>query len=213
MELSTRYNYYDILEVGPHTPQHEITTAYERARVTYSGENPAIYSMFSEVEAREILQMIEEAYSVLGNKTLRAIYDEKIVQSRKSVDLSFEAIKAESKLISVELPKKPAPKTPAPSVPRDMNFENEYLNWSDWDGEKLQRVREYKHISYERMSEITRISAYYLNALEKMEPDKLPAVVFVRGYIIQMARTLGLPEKVVVDSYIQKFKSHLGKAQ
>ena len=213
MELSTRYNYYDILEVGPHTPQHEITTAYERARVTYSGENPAIYSMFSEVEAREILQMIEEAYSVLGNKTLRAIYDEKIVQSRKSVDLSFEAIKAESKLISVELPKKPTPKAAAPNVPRDMNFENEYLNWTDWDGEKLQRVREYKHISYERMSEITRISAYYLNALEKMEPDKLPAVVFVRGYIIQIARTLGLPEKVVVDSYIQKFKSHLGKAR
>ena len=55
---TNRYNYYEILEVGSNAAQHEVTTAYERARTTYSGDNPAIYTIFSENEARELLTLI-----------------------------------------------------------------------------------------------------------------------------------------------------------
>ena len=72
------YNYYDILEVGVHCAQNEIIVAYERAKQTHSGSNPAIYTIFSENEARDLLKLVEESYLVLGNKTLRALYDENI---------------------------------------------------------------------------------------------------------------------------------------
>lgn len=211
MELSSQYNYYDVLEVTPHSQQHEISVAYEKARSTYSTENPALYSMFSEMEARELLQMIEEAYSVLGNKTLRAIYDEKIGQNKKSADVSFEALSTESKLVSVEATKRIAPVQEHKDYPKNSEFEQEYAAWTDWDGEKLKKIREYKHLSIDRMSEITRISSFYLKSVEAMNPQDLPAVVFVRGYVVQMAKTLGLNEKKVADSYIQKFKGGLEK--
>src|SRR4051812_42886990 len=93
MMTVNRYNYYEILELSSNAAQHEVTTAYQRARTTYSGDNPAIYTIFSENEARELLTLIEEAYSVLGNKTLRSIYDQRLLSGKGQMnDLSYDSI-------------------------------------------------------------------------------------------------------------------------
>lgn len=208
METS-RYNYYEILEVSPHCAQHEVTSAYEKAKLTYSGENPAIYTIFSEEEARDLMRLVDEAYAVLGNKTLRALYDEKIGQSGvRREDLSFENLKAQSKLQMPEAPKKAAGKI---EYKVDEAFEAEIKAQTNWTGDYLRRVREYKKIPLERMSEITKISAYYINSLEKMDPKNLPAPVFVRGYISQISKVLILDEKRVCDSYMKNFKEALEK--
>lgn len=208
MDSETKFNYYDILEISPHCAQHEITTAYEKAKFTYSGENPAIYTMFNIDEARELLKMVEEAYSVLGNKTLRSIYDEKIGQNRPHADLTFEALQAESKAVFNEAPKKPATTLPQ-KYKIDPKFEEEIKTKSDWSGADLTKVREYKGLTLDRLSEITKISSYYINSIEKVDPKNLPAPVFVRGYVSQISKTLGLDEKKVCDSYMKLFKEAL----
>lgn len=205
-----RFNYYDILEVSPHCQQHEITTAYERARLTYSGENPAIYTMFTDIEARELLKLIEEAYSVLGNKTLRNLYDEKMNQTFvQKDDVSFENLKHASKLQSTELPKKSNNLRVA--YTKNDDFEQEIVKTEIWSGPSLKKVREYKAFTIERLSEVTKISSYYINAIERGDPAALPARVFVRGYVGQIAKTLGLEEKKVCDTYMKTFKESLGK--
>lgn len=208
METS-RYNYYDILEVSPHCQQHEVTFAYEKAKSTYSGENPAIYTIFSEVEARDLLKLVEEAYAVLGNKTLRALYDEKLGQSGvRGEDLSFEALKAQSKTLMPEAPKKPIGKI---EFKVDANFEKEISEQTNWTGDFIKKIREYKNIPLERMSDTTKISAYYINSVEKMDRKNLPAPVFVRGYVAQISKVLGLDERKVCDSYMKNFKEALEK--
>lgn len=208
METS-RYNYYDILEVSPHCQQHEVTSAYEKAKATYSGENPAIYTIFSEEEARDLLKLVEEAYAVLGNKTLRALYDEKLGQAGiRSEDLSFESLKNQSKTQLPEMPKKALGKI---EFKVDSSFEEEIKTQTNWTGEFIKKVRDYKNIPLERMSEITKISAYYINALEKMDSKNLPAPVFVRGYVAQISKVLNLDEKKVCDSYMKNFKDCLEK--
>lgn len=206
---TNQYNYYDILEVSPHCPQHEVTSAYEKAKATYSGENPAIYTIFSEQEARELMKLIDEAYQVLGNKTLRALYDEKMGQSGvRKEDLSFETLKAQSKTMMPEPPKKPVGKI---EYKVDEAFESEIKAQAQWTGDYLRRVREYKNIPLERMSEVTKISAYYINSIEKMDSGSLPAPVFVRGYVAQISKVLGLDEKKVCESYMKNFKETLEK--
>lgn len=203
-----KYNYYDILEVSHHCPQHEVTGAYERAKSTYSGENPAIYTIFTEEEARELLKLVEEAYAVLGNKTLRSLYDEKLSQSGVKIeDLSFASLKAQSQ---VSLPEKPKPSMKI-EYRLDEKFEDDIKNQEDWNGDFIKKVREYKKIPLERMSEITKISAYYINAIEKNDGGSLPAPVFVRGYVGQVAKVLGLDERKVCDAYMKGFKASLGK--
>lgn len=205
-----RFNYYDILEVNPHCAQHEVTSAYEKARVTYSNDNPAIYTIFSDEEARDLLKLVEEAYSVLGNKTLRSLYDEKLGQigSRKE-DLSFENLKAQSRTQFPERIKKPVSTKSEYQV--DPDFEAKMKANTDWTGAWIKKVREYKQIPLERMSEITKISSYYISSIEKVDPKNLPAAVFVRGYVSQISKILGLNEKNVCDSYMSHFKSALEK--
>ncbi|MCX7978520.1 MAG: helix-turn-helix domain-containing protein [Bdellovibrionaceae bacterium] len=203
MEIS-KYNYYELLELEAGAPQHEITAAYERARRTYSGENPAIYTMFTESEARELLNMIEEAYAVLGNKNLRMIYDQRLLSGRAhAVDLSYESILLASKMALPE--DKPA--ETSVSYQRDPAFEEQLSRTSDWNGALLKKVREYKNVSIDKLSEKTKINSWYLNAIEADDPSNLPAPVFVRGYVVQIAKELGLNEKAVADGYMKNFRN------
>lgn len=204
-----RYNYYEILELPKSAPQHEVTTAYERAKNTYSGENPAIYTIFSENEARELLSMIEEAYSVLGNKTLRTIYDQRLFSGTPPTqELSYQSILTASKALLPE--QRQEEKKIVYKI--DEAFEAEIRECQEWDGALLKKVREYKGISLQKMSDTTKINSYYLNALEGGDPAALPAIVFVRGYILQVAKMLGLNEKLVADSYMKSFKTRTAKA-
>lgn len=204
---SGRHNYYEILELSTSAAQHEVTTAYERARVTYTGENPAIYTIFSEHEARELLTLIEEAYAVLGNKTLRTIYDQRLFGgTMPASDLSYQSILTASKTLFPE-PKK---EEKNPTYTKDDKYEEEIKNRTDWDGEELRKVREYKGVEISRMADKTKINSYYITAIEAMDPKNLPALVFVRGYVIQMSKLLGLNDKVVADSYMKAYKAKNG---
>jgi cytoskeletal protein RodZ len=61
------------------------------------------------------------------------------------------------------------------------------------------------------MSEITRINPHYVVALERNGWDDLPAPVFVRGFVVQICRILGLDEKKTVDSFMRIYKAGLKK--
>jgi curved DNA-binding protein CbpA len=201
-----KHNYYEVLELPTNAAQHEVTTAYDRAKRTYSGENPAIYTVFTEVEARELLGLIEEAYSILGNKTLRSIYDQRLLSNSYTLeDLSYESVLGASKQYFPE----PKQQQQKPQYQKDETIEKEITEKSEWDGTFLKRVREYKGQSVERLSEKTKINPFYIQAIEKMDPKSLPAPVFVRGYLVQIARELALNEKKVADSYMALFKKNL----
>ncbi|RYZ85410.1 MAG: helix-turn-helix domain-containing protein, partial [Proteobacteria bacterium] len=72
----------------------------------------------------------------------------------------------------------------------------------------LKRVREYKNITASKMSAITKINSYYVTAIESMDTGSLPAPVFIRGYVIQIAKVLGLDEKKVAESYMKMLKEN-----
>lgn len=209
MEMNTRFNYYDILELSPQCNQHEVTDAYQKAKATYSSNNPALYTIFTDNEAREYLSLVEEAYSVLGNRALRSLYDEKMATNTKeNTQVTYETLVEQSRIAkNLMIVKAPRFKL---SHPTDDQFEQVIATQKNWDGDFIRKVREYKQVPIETMSEVTKITAYYINALENMEIKNLPAVVFVRGYVIQICRVLQLDEKIVADSYMKNFREKLG---
>ena len=196
-------SYYEILEVSPFSAQHEITQAYEKCKITYSSDNPALYTMFSTDEARELLKMVEEAYSVLGNKSLRALYDEKIGQKQKA-EVGVDNLKTEI-LAKDPLPKKSAPIKPSFTPNEEM--EEFIRSNSNWGGDELKKIREYKNFSLQNISDTTKITAFYVQAIEEMTKENLPAAVFVRGYVAQISKVLGLDERKTAESYMKIFKS------
>ena len=128
MNTEMKHDYYEILEVSQTATLHEIAIAYEKAKRTYSAQNPALYTIFDKSEAEQLQKMIDEAFAVLGNDTYRTIY-EKRRQAMNFVDsdLSIEAIKAAGLELYSEAPsnkKEKATETKSSYMP-DENFENE----------------------------------------------------------------------------------------
>ena len=230
-----KHNYYEILDLKPGATQHDILVAYQKAKFTYSFSNLEIMKVFTESELHAFRNLIEEAYSVLKDAGYRSIYEKKLQKNSDDPSLmSFEAIKNDSHdFQSVTIPehvsnkikdkenKAGLEKTEKPVIEPSISvqsfetdnldeaFENEITNQTVWSGDFLKKVREYKKISFEKLQEKTKVNPWYLKALETMDPKNLPAPVFVRGYVAQMARELGLKEKEVTESYMKLYKNKL----
>ncbi len=224
--MEVKNNYYEILEVQTNASQHDIAMAYEKAKRTYSLENPALYNTFSPQEATALRSLIDEAYSVLSNQSYRNIYEKRrLAKSYSDEELSLAALKEASQKLFSETTAPPpiaapkaelqepsvAPKLAENSFVPNLDVEQEIINTSEWTGAQLQKIREYKKLSIDALHEKTKVNPWYLKALETMDSSNLPAPVFVRGYVVQMAKTLGLNDKTVADSYMKLYKQKLEK--
>lgn len=85
-------------------------------------------------------------------------------------------------------------------------FDQEIDNATEFTGEFLRRIREYKNVSIERMAEMTKVSKTYIRNIEGAEYDKLPAEVYSRGFVYQYAKCLKLNPNLVATSYINQMK-------
>jgi curved DNA-binding protein CbpA len=236
----TNSNYYEVLEIPTDAAQTDIDRSYQRARATYAQDNPALYSMFTPDEARDLVRLIEEAYSVLSNPVSRRTYDVSIGLAAPTP----APVSSSSKSRSAAHTNPPAPaankptaretvvemsddyvirkkdagrsalpdgmgKTPLSTYKLDEYIESEIRATLEYDGKFVHRVREYKNVNLEKLSEATRISRTYLTALEQNDYPSLPAPVFVRGFVVQVARILGLDEAKVANSYMKTLKAAL----
>lgn len=68
-------------------------------------------------------------------------------------------------------------------------------------GEKLKKIRSEYRISLNEVSKNTKIQIGYLEYLENGEYEKLPADVYVRGFVRSYARFLGADEQVLIRMY------------
>ena len=76
-------------------------------------------------------------------------------------------------------------------------------------GTILRRARETRGYTLQDLSTVTRIPLVSLGHLENDAFDELPAEVFVRGFLRNIARELGLAGEAVIESYeAQTGRSH-----
>src|SRR3989442_2022902 len=68
-------------------------------------------------------------------------------------------------------------------------------------GEELRREREIRGISLKEISDATKISKRFLEAIERNDHRTLPAPVFTRGFVREYARYLGLNAEEIVNRY------------
>lgn len=68
-------------------------------------------------------------------------------------------------------------------------------------GEKLRKLRADFRMSLQDVSKVTRIQVKYLESLESGQYEKLPADVYVRGFLRSYARYLNVDEQALVKLY------------
>jgi hypothetical protein len=217
-----KLNYYEVMDLNPDSAHADsIKSRYLELKSFYSSSEVLTQGIFTPDEVRGLQEILEEAYAVLGNQTLKAIYDEKLlnklVQQPKSSQASNPAKELETAPVIVE-PEVEVQSRFEPSArvsnktiwkleyEKDASLENWISSEANWDGASLRRVREYKNADINQLSHFTKINPFYIMAIEAMEPENLPASVFVRGYIIQICRSLGLNEQKVAASYMKAYQ-------
>lgn len=198
-------SFYELLEVSPDASAEEISRAYQIARATYEPASMATYSIFSEEEAREILQRVEEAWEVLGDDRRRYDYDRRLVSEGRAEEDSEEARSERDRRAVVSRPSGPAERG-EPDADRELE---ETLAPADglYDGEVLRRIRMGLGVEIEEIASVTKISPDYLRWIEQDRFHDLPAAVYLRGFLRQYAQYLRLDPARVTESYMQRFET------
>jgi curved DNA-binding protein CbpA len=90
---------------------------------------------------------------------------------------------------------------------RNESVEAEIAAETDFRGQFLKKIREYKGVSIEELSEFTKISRTYITCIESEEYESLPAAVYLRGFILQIAKALRLPHEKAATGYMSHYKA------
>lgn len=227
-------SYYEILDVSMNANHETIRTAYIRAKNAYNRDSLAIYTLFDQDESRRILDQIEEAYNVLSDAEKRKKYDEShgYISSEPGSITSFPRNTAwnGSTVVKTEAGASTASeqspiarlqslqsagdnytplRTYKASALYEKNEETEEKlnNPSIVNGAFLKMAREYKNVSQDAIMELVKIKRNYLTALEEDDFKKLPAAVFVRGFVVQYAKALNLDGEKIASCYMSFYKS------
>ena len=181
--------YYEILEVSPNATTKEIQRAYEHAKETFHADSMAVYSLFSEKEVKEIEEAVEEAYRILMDESSRRSYDQ-----------------THSRTLGEQPPEKPSEMQVASREKRaplsftDLSFNAEAEHYR---GRELKQLRERMGLELQTVSKETKISLKILESLEEESLDKLPALVYLKGFLKSYAQCLGLDPQKVVEGYLE----------
>jgi DnaJ-class molecular chaperone len=181
--------YYEVLEVSQTATTKEIQRAYERAKETFDVDSLAIYSLFSEEEVKEIQEAIEEAYRILMDGALRGNYDQSHFQAVGRLPTEEPS---EAQGVSEEK------KTSLSFTGLSFNSVEELYR-----GKALKQVRERMGVEPQTISKETKISIKTLEWIEEEAFEKLPPLVYLKGFLKSYAQSLGLDPQKVIEEYIR----------
>jgi curved DNA-binding protein CbpA len=125
---------------------------------------------------------------------------------RNSTSTTVSSIKKNSE-INVEEAKKKF----ALNYVVDEDMEQKIQNTTEFSGAFLRAIREYRNVTIDKMSEMTRIMKTYINYIENEEFEKLPATAYVRGFIFQYSKHLKLNPDLVSQLFMQRVKTARGE--
>ena len=77
----------------------------------------------------------------------------------------------------------------------------------------VEQLRQSKGLSLHQIAESTKISLFFLKAIETGQFSKLPGGVFNRSYIRQYASAVGISDRHLLDAYAQYEADQLAREQ
>ena len=204
--------HYEVLGVDPSYSDEEIRRTYRRAREIYAPDSMVVSGLYNPDRLENLHLRVEEAYATLMDPERRKAYDRETFpeglppRDRVSTPPGRTAVSGEHSGKTIE----PTPETEAEAAERPP--EPDIGPDTPVTGALLQQFRQARGIDIFAVSETTKISMSHLRDMEDERFDRLPAPVYVRGYLKSFARVMGMP---MTDSnmsdYMQRFAATQGR--
>lgn len=178
MTEAARPEDYRLLGIGEDATETEATRAYHRMKALYAEGSLATYALLEDEERAQMQYAIEHAF-------MRVTMEIRSRSSRAGAPPAAEA---------------GAPAAGEPFAP--VAGEEGILSV----GALLRHHREKMGFTLKDVSARTRIRTTHLQNIEEENFAELPAPVYLRGFLIEYARTLGLREPgALVARYMQRY--------
>jgi len=188
-----RATLYDVLGVPRGASDEEVRRAYKRQRELYAQGSLPLVSLLDEEQVRAELGRIQEAYDTILDPVRRRAYNLSTFPETEEQEAPKPArtpVTQDQLMLQAELA-------------REIHAETEFT------GELLRKVRESQGVDLAEIANCTKITAAHLAALEEERYDELPAQVYVRGFVQQLARHLKLDPGQVVKTYMRRMRETL----
>jgi flagellar biosynthesis protein FlhG len=183
-------DHYVVLGVGRSSNDEEIRRAYKRQREIYATGGLATSSLLDEAELVTAQSRLDEAHDTLLDPVRRRAYDLSMFpedDAPAQAPVLRPALAAEQLMLQSELAREIGPDT-------------------EFTGPLLRKVRESQGIELTEISSRTKISKAHLVALEEETYDNLPAIVYVRGFVTELAKYLRLDPAQVQRTYLRRMR-------
>ncbi len=176
---TTTEDHYRVLGLAPRASREQIERAYQFCRDMYGPGSLATYSLLEPQEVEASRARIDEAYHVLADAGQRRSYDEAL-----GVGVGPDP--------AWYLPE-PVDRGPEPiALPEVVT------------GAVLKRIRETRGISLRQIANASKVGVRYLEYIEQDRFAYLPAPVYLRGFLQEYARMVGLDPRRVTESYLSQ---------
>lgn len=212
-------NPYEILDVDPRATVAEIKRAFQIAVKTYGPDHIATCGLFSEEQREEILNRIHEAYNILMDPERRTQWDEILKQKGQYPMEVEQPVRVPISEFSVQV----APRARSvvtqgsedPAMRKEQeNKIREVLSAAqqrgEWKGAILREIREIRGLTLEDIAQHTKISRGHLRSIEEDCYDFLPPDVYLKGFITQVAKVLGIDSTTIAGRIMEQVRSRRG---
>ncbi len=183
---------YDLLEVAPTASEEQIRRANRRIRQVYARDSAVVGGLYTGSGLSRLHCRLEDAYVTLMDPAKRRGND---------LELFPDGVPSEPRVNRPSAQLGIAPGLgERPSAP-------EVDDGTEYTGELLMLFRESKGLDLREISDHSKISMGYLDAIEQECFKELPAPVYVRGFLVEYAKMLELNVEQVAKTYLARIQS------
>ncbi len=197
-------SHYELLEVPPTASFEDIRRANRRIRDIYGAESIAISGLYDPASLEAVHRRLDLAYTTLMDAAKRKEYDHELFPD--GVPMPVTPL---DRLADISAPR-PAAKVDDPAVLTIRPPMPELTPRTEFSGPLLRQIREAVGVELREIAEKSKIGMAYLQALEGEVFGKLPAPVYVRGFLAEYARALGLDAERVKQTYLDRYRAARG---
>jgi hypothetical protein len=181
--LAQGEDYYRVLGLEPQASRDQVERAYRFCLEMYGEGAIATYSLLEGDEIEATRTRIREAYQILGDPARRREYDQ-----------SQGLVSPDSPLLPFPAEEPPTDEAAGRAGALELP---DVLTGSD-----LKRIREGRGISLREIATQSKIGMRFLEYIEEDRLPYLPAPVYLRGFLQEYARVVGLDAAKVVQAYM-----------
>lgn len=190
-KLERRWTLYEVLGLSRGASDEEVRRAYKRQRELFSQGSLPLVSVLTEEGIRVEQARLEEAHDTLLDPNRRRAYD---------LSVFPESDAQAAPIASARRQPSPEQLMLQAQVAREIQTATEYT------GAFLRRIRESQGVELAEISARTKISLTHLRAIEEEQFADLPAIVYSRGFVRELAKILKLDPAQVDRTYLKRLR-------